>query len=93
MSLVSDPASASLDQVRRDLGLSHDELWLRYFGLGGMSNALEVEGFLYGALVATAHDYNIVALALNERSAEVGADHSVAYREVTPPTRKIVDLL
>ena len=28
-----------LDQHRRDAELSHSELWIRYFGLGGMSSA------------------------------------------------------
>ena len=32
-----------LEQARRDLGLSVDDLWYRYFALGGMSAALEVE--------------------------------------------------
>ncbi len=30
-----------LDQARQDAGLSHGELWLRYFELGGMSSALQ----------------------------------------------------
>ena len=31
----------TLDEYRRDALLSHDELWFRYFELGGMSTALE----------------------------------------------------
>ena len=68
-----------LEHARRDLGLTVSELWLRYFALGGMSTALEIEAVLYGALVAQPHDRDIVAVALNERYAELGGDHPVAY--------------
>ena len=68
-----------LDAYRRDAELSHGELWLRYFGLGGMSTELELEGFLYGALQPSAHDHDVLALALNERFTELGGDHPVAY--------------
>jgi len=71
----------SLDQARRDAGLTHGELWLRYFGLGGMSSALQVEAFLYGALLPSDHDYDVVAHALNERFVELGGNHPVAYSE------------
>ena len=35
-----------LERARRDFGMSIDDLWLRYFALGGMSTALEVEARL-----------------------------------------------
>jgi hypothetical protein len=68
-----------LEQARRDVGLSIADLWLRYFTLGGMSTALEVEAILYGALVASDHDRDVIAVALNERFAELGGDHPVPY--------------
>ena len=74
-----------LERARQDVGLSLDELWLRYFALGGMSTALEVEAFLYGALVAIAHDRDIIAVALNERYAELGGDHPIAYSDDDNP--------
>ncbi|MDQ3462526.1 MAG: hypothetical protein M3471_05780 [Actinomycetota bacterium] len=73
--------SDSLDLARRDAGLSHGELWLRYFELGGMSSALQVEAFLYGALVPSPHDHDVVAHALNERFVELGGNHPVAYSD------------
>jgi len=73
--------SDELDQARQDAGLSHGELFLRYFELGGMSSAIELEAFCYGALRATAHDYEVVAHALNERFSELGRNHPVAYSE------------
>lgn len=70
-----------LDQYRRRALLSHTELWLRYFALGGMSTALELEAFLQGALVPSVHDHDVIAHALNERFVELGGDHLVPYDE------------
>ncbi|MGH9075232.1 MAG: hypothetical protein ACRDZQ_14115 [Acidimicrobiales bacterium] len=71
----------ALDQARRDADLSHAQLWMRYFELGGMSSALQVEAFLYGAQVPSAHDHDVVVHALNERFSEMGGDHPVPYVE------------
>jgi len=68
-----------LEQGRRHVGLSQGELWFRYFELGGMSTALEVEAYLYGALIPTPHDGDLIAAALNERFAELGGDHPIPY--------------
>ena len=73
--------SDQLDRARCDARLSHGELWMRYFELGGMSTALQLEAFLYGALRPTAIDYDVVAHALNERFVELGGNHPVAYSE------------
>jgi hypothetical protein len=70
-----------LDRSRQDAHLSHGELWLRYFELGGMSTALELEAFLYGALEPSPHDHDVIAHALNERFVELGGNHPVPYAE------------
>jgi hypothetical protein len=70
-----------LEQARLEVGLTHGELWFRYFELGGMSTALEVEAYLYGALLPTTHDRDLVAVALNERFSELGGDHPVPYSD------------
>lgn len=75
---------APLEQARRTLGLSVDELWLRYFALGGMCTVLEVEAHVVGALVAEPHDHDILAVALNERFSELGGDHPVSYSTDRP---------
>ena len=76
-----NPQSGLLEGARRRTGMSHGELWFRYFELGGMSTALEVEAFLYDALSPTNHDRNLVATALNERFSELGGDHPVPYTD------------
>ena len=68
-----------LEQARREVGLSIADLWMRYVTLGGMSTALEVEAILFGALVANDHERDVIAVALNERFAELGGDHPVPY--------------
>ena len=78
MSAAEWPADV-LDRFRRDAGLSHGELWLRYFELGGMSNTMELEAFLYGVLQPSAHDREVIAHALNERFVELGGNHPVPY--------------
>jgi hypothetical protein len=70
-----------LEQARREAGLSHGDLWFRYFELGGMRTALEVEAYLYGALMATTHDRDLIAVALNERFSELGGDHPIPYSD------------
>ena len=77
---MTEPAG-ELEQARLDVELSHGELWFRYFELGGMSTALEVEAYLYGALRPTGHDRDMVATALNERFSELGGDHPVPYSD------------
>ncbi len=46
-----------------------------------MSSALQVEAYLYGALLPDDHDYDVVAHALNERFVELGGNHPVAYSD------------
>ncbi len=75
------PPIGVLEQGRLDVGLSHGELWFRYFELGGMSTALEVEAYLYAALDPTLHDRDLLAAALNERFSELGGDHPIPYSE------------
>lgn len=68
-----------LEHARRDVGLSVGELWFRYFALGGMRTALEIEAYLFGALSSEDHDRDVLAVALNERFAEQGRDHPIPY--------------
>jgi hypothetical protein len=76
---MTEQALDILDAYRREAGLSHGELWLRYFEIGGMSTGFELETFLYGLVAPTSHDHDVIAHALNERFTELGGDHPVAY--------------
>lgn len=79
MASVAEPEPDLFDRFRRDAGLTRGELWLRYFELGGMSSAFQMEAFLYGALTPSPHDYDVIAHALNERFVELGGNHPVPY--------------
>lgn len=72
-------ARSVLEAARVEVGLTHGELWFRYFELGGMSTALEVDAYLHDALTPSTHDRNLLAAALNERFSELGGDHPVEY--------------
>ena len=78
---MAEQALDILDVYRQEAGLSHGELWLRYFEMGGMSTGFELETFLYGLVAPTSHDHDLIAHALNERFTELGGDHPVAYLE------------
>ena len=76
---MTDSPDDQLDVARIDAGLTTDELWVRYFALGGMSSAIELDAYLLGALSATDHDHDVIAHALNERFVELGRNHPVPY--------------
>jgi hypothetical protein len=76
---MTERAKDELDTFRQEAGLSHGDLWFRYFELGGMSTGLELEAFLYGVLLPSSHDHDVIAHAINERFVELGKNHPVAY--------------
>jgi hypothetical protein len=80
LAAMTEGASDTFDRFRQQADLSRGELWLRYFELGGMSTALQLEAFLYGALLPSAHDHDVIAHALNERFVELGGNHPVPYK-------------
>ena len=79
--MISDMGKsvARLAEARQELGLSISELWWRYFALGGSATALELDAILYHALVPSVRDYDLVAVALNERFSEHGRGHPIPY--------------
>jgi hypothetical protein len=76
---MTDRAIDELDAFRQQAGLSHRELWFRYFELGGMNSGLELEAFLHGLLQPSAHEHDVIAHAINERFVELGKNHPVSY--------------
>jgi hypothetical protein len=65
--------------ARQAAGMSQEDLWMRYFALGGMSQPLELEAIVHNALQTTPHDHDVVVHALNERFSELGRNHPVPY--------------
>jgi hypothetical protein len=73
--------SDMLDQAREDAMLSLSALWLRYFELGGMGTALELEAYLCGALIPSPGEYDVLAHTLNERFFELGGSFPIPYSD------------
>ncbi len=82
--MTAEPDDA-LEWARRDSGLTRRELWLRYFALGGMTEPLQLEAVMHGALRVADHEHDQIAHALNERFTELGRNHPVPYRADEPP--------
>jgi hypothetical protein len=61
--------------------LSLGDLWLRCFALGARTRPQELEGFLKGTLRLTRHEYNLIAVALNEYLVDIGMSPFVQYIE------------
>ena len=76
---------SQIDPQPRNLVISLDELWLRCFALGSMNTAAELEAFLRGAARPTRHEYNVVAVAVNEYFIEIGSSQFLPYIEDHTP--------
>ena len=70
----------NLEVARQQAGLSVSELWFAYLGLGGMAMPAELHSYLLGVAQPDHHEYDVVALALNERFADMELNHPVPYR-------------
>ena len=55
----------------RHADVSIEELWLRYFTLGGQAGQFEVEAYIHGAMALPALQRDVLAHALNERLDEL----------------------
>lgn len=79
--MLPEPVSQPIELRTRDNDLSLADLWLRCFALGSTNTPKELAGFLRGELRPTRHEYNLVAVAVNEYLVDIGASHSVPYIE------------
>jgi len=71
-----------IELFRRHACLSVEEFWLRCFELGSMSTPWELDAFLHESSRPTPHEYNLMAVALNEYFVEIGVSQSVTYIEL-----------
>lgn len=55
----------------RHADVSIEELWLRYFTLGGHAGQFEVEAYIHGAMALPPLQRDVLAHALNERLDEL----------------------
>ncbi|HET9347697.1 MAG TPA: hypothetical protein VFO13_01020 [Arthrobacter sp.] len=69
----------------RHADVSIEELWLRYFTLGGHAGQFEVEAYIHGAMALPALQRDILAHALNERLDELYSDALRAPYSVDSP--------
>jgi hypothetical protein len=66
-------------------GLSVEQLWLRYFALGGDAGRVEVEAYLRDLMPLPAFQHDMLALAINERLDEIAPPRAPYAAEFSPP--------
>ncbi|WNV87428.1 PP2C family protein-serine/threonine phosphatase [Umezawaea sp. Da 62-37] len=78
-------------------GLTADELWLRYFALGGDVGPVEVDAYLHGLMTLPGIQCDVLAHAVNERLDEFDWLRRVPYsrqvRQAKPATGPLVALV
>lgn len=66
-------------------GLTLDELWLRYFALGGDAGKVEIEAYLDGMVPLSVLQHDLLAHAVNERLAEIAPPRAPYAEELPAP--------
>lgn len=81
-------------------GLSPEQLWMRYFALGGSLSLLELDAYLNGLTTLPRVDRDMLAHAVNERLDELAGPPRAPYSHSVPdgrplhgPLKALVDLL
>ncbi|HUR75023.1 MAG TPA: PP2C family protein-serine/threonine phosphatase [Sporichthya sp.] len=97
---AEDAQRRSINVLLQQSGLTHDELWIRYFAMGGIAGPLEVEAYLQGMLPLPPIDRDVLAQSLNEHLDDIDWPGRVPYlrlaREYEPlsgPLAALVELL
>ena len=81
--MTSDDLHRSMEAARIHAELTVQDVWLRYLGLGGSSDAFDIDGYLQGVLTLDAFQENVLAQTLIEAL----ADSYQAYsKPLTTPT-------
>jgi hypothetical protein len=71
----------TVELYRQYANLSVQELWWLYFQLGGMNTAPQFDALLHGRVDPSAHEYNLMAAALNEHFMEFDPSRFILYAE------------
>ena len=76
----------TLAEGLHDSGLSYENLWTRYFALGGSRTLDNMRDRIDNPDMDTDDaEHNVIAQALNDYFVEQGKDHPVAYRNLPGP--------
>jgi hypothetical protein len=95
-----DTQDAALATAVRRADLTLEQLWTRYFALGGDADLMDVDAHLTGLVRLPPGERDVLAHAVNERLDEVIGAHRVPYirpvrqsRPATGPLAALVELL
>ena len=81
MSELPEPYAGPINLRSDGAVLSLEDLWLRCFALGTLNTPEELAGFLRGDVRPTRHEYNLVAVALNEYLIDIDVGPVIPYIE------------
>lgn len=85
---TSEPFDEHQRQLARAFAgskLTVEELWLRYFALGGDAGKVEIEAYLSQLMPLPSLQHNVLAHAINERLDELGPPERAPYRPDSGP--------
>ncbi|SOE03407.1 PP2C family protein-serine/threonine phosphatase [Blastococcus haudaquaticus] len=68
-------------------GLSPEQLWMRYFGLGGHADLVDLDAHITGLLSLPPAQADVLAHAINEYLDELVAQHRVPYHRSSQGSR------
>jgi hypothetical protein len=80
------PEPRLVELCAADHVLTLDDLWLRCFALGTTHTPTQLSSLLRGERLPSRHEYNVVAVAMNEYLSDIGAAQSVPYIEQLEPS-------
>ena len=81
MSKLPEPYLRRADLQPQGDVLTLQDLWVRCFALGTMNTPEQLGGFMRGELRPSRHEYNLVAVALNEYLIDIDVVPFVPYIE------------
>jgi hypothetical protein len=79
----ADEQQRTLARALRRADLTTNDLWLRYFALGGDVAEIDVDAYVHGLFTLPEYQRDILAHAVNERLDELIWTHRAAYSKPT----------
>ena len=71
----------------RAVSLTLEQVWMKYFGIGGEAGLIEVQAYIYGALSFPALERDLLAHALNETLNTLGVGgRRASYSQAIQPS-------